>query len=157
LLSATSVPLWSRSRFLGPTFLASSLSSGAAAITLGLAADAQDESSTAHKVERVKLLATGAEAVSLIGFFRESGWAARPILSRGPAGLAFLLGAVGLGIVAPLVGVLVPAKSSRSLMVARSLATLVGSLCLRYAIVEGGRQSAADPSATFRHTDKKSG
>jgi formate-dependent nitrite reductase membrane component NrfD len=155
LLTATSVPLWSRSRFLAPTFLASSLSSGAAAIGLGLAADPNRSTSTAHKVEQVKLLATGAEVVTLIGFLRETGFAARPVLGRNRTGYAFLFGAIGLGIIGPLVGALLPGKSSRGLAVARSLATLFGSVCLRYAIVEGGRASAADPNATFRHTDKK--
>ena len=43
-------------------------------------------------------------------------------------------------------------RARRSVSLFVSALTLVGVFCLRYAVVEGGRQSAADPHATFEMT-----
>ncbi len=152
LLSATSVPLWSRSRLLGPVFLASAWSSGLSAISLALVAVGRDTPSSQVKLDRSKLAAIVGEAVALAGYLRSSGRAAKPIIAPEQYGRHFVAGAIGLGLVVPLCALLAGPKGRRSSVLA-SLATLAGSIFLRYAIVEGGRLSAEDPAVTFWHTD----
>jgi formate-dependent nitrite reductase membrane component NrfD len=152
LLSVTSVPLWARSRLLGPAFFASALSSGASAVSLALAVRGEAPS-TRRKVENVHLVAAAVEGLMLLGFLRQAGDAAEPIVNRRRHGRAFLVGSLGVGIALPCIAGLIRWES-RLLSILLSLCTLVGGLSLRYAIVEGGRASAENPEATFRLTDK---
>jgi formate-dependent nitrite reductase membrane component NrfD len=93
------------------------------------------------------------EAIALAGFVQATDRAAKPLLARDQYGRHFLVGAVGLGIVIPLLAFAAsPTRRGRATAVA-SLCSLVGGILLRYAFVEGGRASAEDPSATFWHTD----
>ena len=153
LLSVTSVPLWSRSRYLGPAFLASAVASGVSAISLVLSVKGGPPDPTRHKLDRVKVAATLGEAIALAGFVRTTGRAAKPLLAREQYGRHFLAGVVGLGMVIPLLALAAsPPRRGRATAVA-SLCSLVGGILLRYAFVEGGRASAEDPEATFWHTD----
>jgi formate-dependent nitrite reductase membrane component NrfD len=154
LLSVTSVPLWSRSRMLGPAFFASSLASGAAAMVLGLATRGDRSPATRHKLERVKLIAATVEGIALVGFIRQTGFATSPLLDSRRHGRAFLLGAVGLGVVLPVLGGAANRRGGPAVALFLAVCSLVGGIFLRYAIVAGGRASAEDPEATFRHTDK---
>lgn len=152
LLSVTSVPLWSRSRLLGPAFLASAWSSGVSAISLALALFDSGSSLSHQKLDRAKLAGIVAETLALTGFLRATGRASRPVVAPEQYGAHFAAGAIGLGLVVQFLAILAGPGRRRSTVLA-SLAALVGSLCLRYAIVEGGRLSAEDPEATFWHTD----
>jgi formate-dependent nitrite reductase membrane component NrfD len=154
LLAATAIPLWAAAGILlGPLFLATALASGAAALTLmGLAAR-QDR-------EALEEIATveGIAAVTQLGLVaaREALVPARinEPLARGRWGRVFRYGAVGGGMVGPLAlrlggrllgrraGMVVAAISA----VAATL-TLLGSLAERFALVEAGKLSAADPRA----------
>lgn len=157
LLSVTSVPLWSRSRLLGPSFLASAFSSGLSAVSLALSIGGASSDLSLRKLEQAKLAAMAAEAAALAGYLRSTDRAARPLLEPARLGRHFLVGAVGLGLVVPAIAaVAAPAQSRRSTALA-SFCSLVGGLMLRYAIVEGGRVSAEDPQATFWHTDLPEG
>ncbi len=157
LLSVTSVPLWSRSRFLGPTFLASALSAGLSAVTLALSVDARDSESSIRKLDHLEVVTLAAEAAALAGFVRATDRAARPLLDPDRHGRSFVAGAVGLGIVVPAVARLIPGHRGRRSRAAAALCALLGGVLLRYAVVEGGRASAEDPAATFWHTDRPEG
>lgn len=152
LLSVTSVPLWSRSRMLGPAFLASAWSSGVSAISLALALLGSESTSSHQKLDRAKLAGIVAESLALTGFLRATGRAGKPVIAPEQYGRHFVVGAIGLGLIIPLLAILAGPGRRRSTALA-SLAALAGSLCLRYAIIEGGRLSAEDPDATFWHTD----
>jgi formate-dependent nitrite reductase membrane component NrfD len=153
LLSTTSVPLWSRSRFLGPTFLASALSASVSAIVLVLTLGRSIAPTSLRKLERLKQFALAGETVALAGFLGETSWAGRPLVEPKQHGRAFIGGAIILGIVVPGLASLGGNNRSRQSLILRSLAALIGGLFLRYSIVSGGRASAADPEAYFRHTD----
>jgi len=153
LLSVTSVPLWSRSRLLGPAFLASAISSGLSAITLALSVRTGNSDSSVQKLDRLKLVAISAEAAALAGFVRSTDRAARPLLDPEQYGRQFIAGAIGLGLIVPAVAGLIPSARGRRSSVLASMCGLLGGVLLRYAVVEGGRVSAEDPEATFWHTD----
>ena len=154
LLSVTSVPLWSRSRLLGPTFLASALSSGTAAVSLGLLVSGQTTPKREAALDRFKLVTLIAEAIGLTLFLRETGRAARPLFSFQQMGRSFLLGAVGLGVGVPIFSRLLAGSSCRFMSGLSAVATLIGSLLLRRSIVEAGHWSAEDAEMTFWHTDR---
>ena len=153
LLSVTSVPLWSRSRLLGPAFLASAFSSGLAAVALALSLRGRSSRSSLDKLERAKLAAMVGEAAALVGYLRETDRAARPLVDASQYGRPFVLGAVGLGLALPLIAGVTGSSRRRGSRILASLCGLVGGLFLRYALVEAGRRSAEDPETTFWHTD----
>ncbi|MBX6771698.1 MAG: polysulfide reductase NrfD [Chloroflexi bacterium] len=153
LLSVTSVPLWSRSVLLGPTFLAAAFSSGLAALGLALAFCRGISNRTLAKLRPMEVAALAVEGVMLAGFARQSDRAVRPVVSSDEHGHGFLLGAVGMGIILPLLAHLVGPHHRRSAALS-SVCALVGGLLLRRALIEGGRVSAEDPQVTFWHTDR---
>ena len=152
LLSTTSVPLWSRSRFLGPMFLASAFSSGLSAIIVGLIVGRQATPKLLAAMERFETLVVGAEIIALVGFFREASWATKPLLNPREHARAFVAGALGLGVAVPAIASIGAASRSPRWLVLSSACTLAGGVFLRYSIVASGRASADDPEATFRHT-----
>lgn len=158
LLSVTSVPLWSRSRLLGPAFLASALSAGLSAVSLALALGGSRSESSVRKLGQLKPVVAAAEAAALAGYLRSTGRAARPLLDQDAYGRHFLAGAVGLGLILPsLAAMAQPARTTRRSGALAALCALVGSLLLRYSLVAAGRVSAEDPEATFWHTDRPEG
>lgn len=154
LLSTTSVPLWSRGRTLGATFLASAFSSGISAISLLLSLRADTPVSSLTKLERVKRVALIAEGLALARYLRQADFAARPLIDDRQLGRQFLGGTIGLGLVAPAALAVVGGGKSRPLAALGSLCGLAGALLLRYSIVEGGRISAEDPLVYLWDTDK---
>jgi formate-dependent nitrite reductase membrane component NrfD len=156
LLAATAVPLWSkRPALLGPLFLSSAMTSGAAAIS-AVATILGSESHIGH--ERLRILETLAaitEGSLLLGWIVALGPTARP-LKEGRIGMIVRHGTVGAGIALPLLISAardhLPQRLRRSANLVASLLTLAGTFGLRYAVVEGGRQSADDPGATFEMT-----
>src|SRR5258707_4515656 len=83
LLTATSVPLWSRSKLLRGIFLSSATSTSSAVISLVLRIF-RAPASTLHKLERMEWAALLVEMTSLLAFLRGSGPAARPLVGDGP-------------------------------------------------------------------------
>lgn len=140
LLATTANPVWSRSHFLGPLFASSSMSSGAAALTL-LNYGSKDHG--LHKtLGTFEDVATAAEAVAMVSYLAGSRRAARP-LWKGKQSVLFSVGAIGLGIVAPAI-----LRRSRSKVVRDGLApllTIAGSLALKWSITYAGQESALDP------------
>jgi formate-dependent nitrite reductase membrane component NrfD len=140
LLETTANPVWSRSNFLGPLFASSSMSSGAAALTL------LNFASKDHGLHKVlgtfEDVATVAEAVALGAYLVTARKAARP-LWKGKQSLLFMVGAVGLGIMAPAI-----LRRSKNRVVRDAVApllTIFGSAALKWSITYAGQESSLDP------------
>jgi formate-dependent nitrite reductase membrane component NrfD len=147
LISATSVPLWARNwLFMGPTFLASGLSTALSWLSLVLHLTHSGEKKTMHTLHRAEkatiLIEAGLIAASLI---RMSKWS-KPLFSREVAPL-FVGGTLIGGILAPFA--LLFGKASRPKSILASGLALAGGLTFRFAIIKGGRISADDPEAYF--------
>src|SRR6266404_6500257 len=83
LLTATSVPLWSRSKVLGAVFISSAFSTSSALISLVLRFT-RTPAHTLHKLERLEWVALLVEMMDLVTFLRGSGRAARPLVGTAP-------------------------------------------------------------------------
>ncbi|HEX5699404.1 MAG TPA: NrfD/PsrC family molybdoenzyme membrane anchor subunit, partial [Rubrobacter sp.] len=147
LISATSVPMWARNwLFMGPTFLASGLSTALSWLSLILHLTHSGEKKTLRSLHRAKkaalVIETGLIAASLV---RMSKWS-KPLFSREVAPL-FVGGTLLGGILAPFV--LLFGQESRSRSIIASVLALAGGLAFRFAIIKGGRISADDPEAYF--------
>lgn len=154
LLAATAVPLWSRRPgLLGPLFLTSAISSGCAATALSLHAS----NGGAHDGEALTVMDTAAsltKAALLAAWVISLGDVSGPV-SEGSRGRIVREGCVLVGVVAPLAIEAATSNSSRwrrAGRIAAATLSLAGTLALRYAVVSGGRASAADPRATFSVT-----
>lgn len=156
LLAATAVPLWTRHHLvMGPLFLASSLSNASAALSLALLPSARRGDPAHAAIERVETVAALSELALLTAFeYRLGPTLGRP-LREGHVGRVYRLGALGMGIAAPLalrLGLTLAGRHSRPALALASALTLVGGFAFRYAMVIGGRLSADDPHATFELT-----
>ena len=150
LLETTANPVWSRSNFLGPLFVSSSLSSGAAALTL-LNYTSKDHG--LHKsLSRFEDASQVAEAAALGLYLGTAKKAARPLV-KGQQSKLFLFGAIGLGLIAPLV-----LRRSRSKLVRDAVApalTLVGAAALKWAVTYAGQESALDYEMASKNAPSK--
>jgi formate-dependent nitrite reductase membrane component NrfD len=147
LISATSVPLWARNwLFMGPTFLASGLSTALSWLSLVLhLTNSGDKKTlrTLHRAEKaIIVIEAGLMATSLA---RMSRWS-KPLFSREVAPL-FVGGTLLGGLVAPMA--LLFGKETRKKSLLASILVLAGGLAFRFAIIKGGRISADDPEAYF--------
>jgi formate-dependent nitrite reductase membrane component NrfD len=152
LLAATVVPLWaSAGVLLGPLFLAASATSGAAALVLtGMLTDRQSREARRD----IQVIANVASAVQLGLATAHETFTPERInrpLRTGLWGRLFRYGAVGGGLFLPMGLRLLARISGRRMEPAISataaVCTLLGTLAERFAIVEAGKLSAADPSA----------
>lgn len=145
LLSTTSTPVWSRTRFLGALVASSSMSTGAAALSLLLGARGGVESeATLRRLDSVEAATTVCEAGVLAAYVATAGKAAEP-LTHGRYAKLFWLGAVGAGLVLPaIVKAASPRKRRRAAGVVASALKLAGGLALKWALVHAGRASAED-------------
>ncbi len=147
LVSATSVPIWARNWMLmGPTFLASGLSTALSWLSLVLHLGHWGEKKTLrvlHRAEKAVILIEAA----LIGasLIRMSKWS-KPLFSREVAPL-FVGGTLIGGILTPFL--LLSGEERRSRSMLASVLALAGGLALRFAIIRAGRKSADDPEAYF--------
>jgi formate-dependent nitrite reductase membrane component NrfD len=147
LISATSVPLWARNwLFMGPTFLASGLSTALSWLSLVLHLTNSGEKKTLRTLHRAEkaiiVIEAGLMATSLA---RMSRWS-KPLSSREVAPL-FVGGTLLGGLVAPMA--LLFGKETRKKSLLASILVLAGGLAFRFAIIKGGRISADDPEAYF--------
>jgi formate-dependent nitrite reductase membrane component NrfD len=156
LLAATAVPLWTKSYLLlGPLFLASALSSAAAALTALLALWPGTPRATLERLARIERLALGTELALLLAERLVLGRTiARPLVA-GHTGRV-LRAVVGGGLLLPLALHALAAPASglvgRAGALASSLLALAGGFGLRYVVVMAGHASADDPAATFALT-----
>ncbi|QBD82078.1 polysulfide reductase [Ktedonosporobacter rubrisoli] len=159
LLTATSVPLWSRSKALGAIFLSSALSTGAALISLVLRLTGAPHKSL-HKLERLEWGAMLLEIIELLSFLRGSGRVARPLVGNGPneQGHIFWRFMFGGGLVLPwllqtlsFVGRGSTKKGRRNggkgLLI--PLLALIGGYFLRRTMIDAGHVSSADARTTL--------
>jgi formate-dependent nitrite reductase membrane component NrfD len=147
LLSATSVPIWARNWMLmGPTFLASGLSTALSWLSLVLNLTRSGEEKTLrvlHRAEKATILIeAGLIAASLA---RMSRWS-KPLFSKEVAPL-FVGGTLLGGILTPFL--LLSGEENRSKSMLSSLLVLAGGLAFRFAMIKAGRISADDPEAYF--------
>jgi formate-dependent nitrite reductase membrane component NrfD len=155
LLTATSVPLWSRSKLLGGIFVSSALSTSAALISIVLRLFGTSHT-VLHKLENMEWMAMLVEGVGLLTFLRESGRAARPLVGTAPGehGMTFWRFMFGGGLALPwLLQTLSLFKQgsrkgkSGGLLI--SLLVLAGGYFLRRTMIEAGRTSSMDARTTL--------
>jgi formate-dependent nitrite reductase membrane component NrfD len=156
LLAATAVPIWSkRPALLGPLFLSSAMTSGAAAISAVAAGLEREEGGALARLRTLETLSTVAEESLLVMWIIALGPTAKPI-TEGRLGAVVRHGAVGGGMVIPLaISALLhhlPRRMRRPATLASAGLTLAGVFAVRSAVVLGGRLSADDPRATFELT-----
>lgn len=157
LLTATSIPLWSRSKLLGGIFITSAISTSSALISFVLRL-VNAPARTLHKLERLEVVAILVELADLFSFLRQSGRAARPLVGNGPAehGRTFWSLVIGGGLALPWlmqVSALLTGRRGNKQRKARgmlaSLLVLVGGYFLRRTIVESGHASSRDARTTL--------
>src|SRR5579863_1623351 len=155
LLTATSVPLWSRSRVLGGVFLSSAASTSSALISLVLRI-AGAPAHTLHKLERLEWTAMLLEMIGLLTFLRGSGRAARPLVGSAPGehGRTFWSAVFGGGLLIPwllqsfsLLSGRRKNKKNNVRGILLSLLVLTGGYFLRRTMVEAGHTSSRDARA----------
>ena len=156
LLTATSIPLWSRSKMLGAVFISSAVSTSSALISLVLRLTGAPTGAL-HKLERLEWAALLVEMTGLFAFLRSSGRAARPLVGTAPTehGPTFWRFVFGGGLALPwlLSSLSLLAKrpgrraNGRGLLI--SLLVLIGGYFLRRTMIEAGRTSSTDARTTL--------
>ena len=147
LVSATSVPIWARNWMLmGPTFLASGVSTALSWLSLVLHLGHWGEAKTLRVLHRAEKAVIVIEGILIaLSLARMSRWS-KPLFSKEVAPL-FVGGTLLAGIAAPFA--LLTGKESRSKSMLASVLALAGGLAFRFAIIIAGRKSADDPEAYF--------
>src|SRR5258708_4961676 len=157
LLTATSVPLWSRSKVLGAVFISSAFSTSSALISLVLRFT-RTPAHTLHKLERLEWVALLVEMMDLVTFLRGSGRAARPLVGTAPTehGRTFWRFVFGGGLALPwllqtlsLFGGRPGKRRSNSRGIVISLLVLIGGYFFRRTMIEAGRSSSTDARTTL--------
>lgn len=149
VLSATATPLWAEAATtMGPIFLATSFSNGAASISLArtLTGSTSEDAGRLDEIEQISIL-------SEIGLITYTTLKMKPEVRlafiKSIHSKVFLL-AVLIGQVIPFLVQLFGGKraaKNRPLSALTSLIVLAGGLLLRYSIVEGGKATVEDPAA----------
>ena len=153
LLGATAVPLWARmSNLLGPLFLASAMSSGAAATTLLDELAFGSDEGVRDRLDRIEAT-SGAAELALLGLAMARDSEVGRTLTATPRD-RLLLATIVAGVIGPRIMHAVIGRGARRAPanVVAPVLTLVGGFALRTLMVLAGRDSADDPEATFRFT-----
>ncbi|MBV9470989.1 MAG: polysulfide reductase NrfD, partial [Abitibacteriaceae bacterium] len=132
LLSATATPVWSRNRWLGPLFISSAMSTGAAAISLALEATSEAKSPAKDALQKVETTARVVEGAMLSGYLVSCGELNEP-LTKGKFAPHLWGGTVGGGFMLPelLERLPVGGKVRRWIKIIADMSTLLGGLALR--------------------------
>ena len=142
LLGTTSVPVWATSPLLGALFMASSLSTGAAATSLAATVSGRSKPGDEETLGTLSLLLGAGEMATLAGYVATSGTAARPLFT-GKNGL-LVAGAAASFVTSTALEVAGLLMGSKHLSHAAAAATLVGGALLRWGIVQAGHTAARD-------------
>jgi formate-dependent nitrite reductase membrane component NrfD len=160
LLGTTSIPVWHTSPLLGGLFMASSISSGAAATSLASALVGHEGEDDHQALAEIGLAAGAIEMVLLGGYVATSGKAAKPLLEgERRVLLAGTVISLALASVLEIAG-LRSQRHERLLSVLTGVAGLASGAMLRWGVVRAGRASAADREGTLeamKPTDKRPG
>ncbi len=157
LLTATSIPLWSRSKLLGAIFVSSAISTSSAPISVVLRLIGAP-AKVLHKVERLEWIAMLVEIGGLLAFLRGSGRAARPLVGSAPNehGFTFWRFMFGGGLVLPwllqtlsLLQGRRPGRRNVGSGLLISLLVLMGGYFLRRTMIKAGRSSSMDARSTL--------
>jgi formate-dependent nitrite reductase membrane component NrfD len=161
LLTATSIPLWSRSKVLGAIFIASAISTSSALISIVLHLT-RAPVRVLHKLERLEWVALLIEMAGILAFLRGTGRAARPLVGTAPTehGRSFWSFVAGTGLALPWLlqslSLLVNHSAKRKNVggVPISIFVLIGGYFLRRTIIEAGHTSSADARTTLWHAKR---
>jgi formate-dependent nitrite reductase membrane component NrfD len=156
LLAATSNPFWARgSRFLPALFGLSATTTATAALSLAAHLQ-QTPRGTQRRLERLALIAEGAELLLTTAI--EHRWEREKLsipLKEQPIAQAYR-GYKRLGVAAPLIihglRLLTRRRRSKGWSIAAAVATLAGGYILRSVILSAGKASARRPEDYFRFT-----
>lgn len=154
LLSTTSIPVWSESRWLGALLGASSLACGASALAIATALHPESDAPAREAIHRIEGIVNVAEAVALAGYVYSAGPAARP-LTRGRQAKLFSFGAVVAGVALPALISATRKKPGRGSTILSGALSLAGALALKWAVVYAGRDSADDAAGARWATRSK--
>lgn len=157
LLSGTATPIWAKNRWLGPLFMSSAMSTGAAAISLALEVASDEETPAKAALQKVETSARIAEAATLGGYLASCGALNEP-LTKGKFAPHLWGGTVGGGMILPEVLNRLPVgrKMRRWLKIIADISTLLAGLSLRWSILFAGHESANDPEAARQASRPKS-
>ena len=150
LLSATAQPFWTNARPLGALFLAVGASTGMATIALILSLRGPEVSGSLAKVRRAYTIAVMIQALALIAVFmavaRGPAWSAARagLLTSGSYSLVFWVGAVLIGLLAPLIlevrdGFFQGYRRGPGMVALASLLIVVGGFLTKYVIFAVGQ------------------
>lgn len=133
LLSVTNRPIWADSSWLGPLFIFSAASSGAAALILLSRWRGAGRPASLHWLSRVDRGALGLEFLAIVVFVASLGSVAQVLV--GWWGVLLLVGVVGLGILVPLVLESRASSHHDQRLATAAVLVLVGGLVLRALII----------------------
>lgn len=145
LLESTSIPMWSHTPALGPLIAASSVSSGAAAMSL--VGEFTGDETAIRLVSKMENAGAVAEGVCLGAYFATAKSASEPLV-RGKQSKLFWIGGVALGMIVPAI---LRRRKSRTARIASSVLTLAGSFALKWAITHAGAESSRDRELANRN------
>jgi formate-dependent nitrite reductase membrane component NrfD len=161
LITATSIPLWSRSKLLGAVFVSSAMSTSAALISVVLRIFGAPIK-TLHKLEKIEWFAMLLELTEMLAFLRGSGRAARPLVGTraGEHGRTFWSLMFGGGLVLPWLlqslVLLLRRPQTKQRQVRRggfgliiSTVALIGGYFLRRILIDAGHTSSRDARTTL--------
>ena len=162
LITATSIPLWSRSKLLGAVFISSAMSTSAALISVVLRLFGAP-SRTLYKLEKIEWFAMLLELIEMFAFLRGSGRAARPLVGTraGEHGRTFWSFMFGGGLALPwllqsLILLLRRPQVGQSKKIRRgglgllvSVVALIGGYFLRRTLIDAGHASSRDARTTL--------
>jgi formate-dependent nitrite reductase membrane component NrfD len=162
LLSTTSTPVWSRTRFLGALVASSSMSTATAALSLALAKSGASQDGALARLEKIETAAAAFEAAALAAYLATSGEASAPLV-KGRYAKHLWGGAVAAGLVVPALARALSSrkrnssrkgeKKGRLSTVIGSALTLAGGLALKWALTHAGRDSAEGATAARSASD----
>ena len=153
LISATSVPIWARNwALMGPTFLASGVSTALSYLSLVLHLGRWGEEKTLHVLRRAERLTIIVETLLIAASLLRMGRWGKPLFSKTMAPL-FVGGTLLGGIAAPFA--LLSGRETRNKSILASVLALLGGLAFRFAVILAGRESADDPEAYFTFAKKE--